>query len=101
MAAGEYFLLGKNLYHSLAIIKFDIWLEFCSNRSIINLAIGQKLSKTADWMIKSKMAAREYFLLDKNLYHSLAIIKFDIWLKYCSNRSIINLAIGQKLLIGQ
>ena len=83
MAARESFLLGKNLYHSLAIIKFDIWLKFCSNRSIINLAIGQKLSKTADWTIKSKMAARECFLLDKILYNSLVIIKLDIWLKLC------------------
>ena len=58
MAARECFLLDKILYHSLATIKFDILLKFCSNRTIINLAIGQKLSKAADWTIKSKMAAR-------------------------------------------
>ena len=51
--------------------------------------------------IKSKMAARQCFLLDKILYHSLATIKFDIWLKFCSNRSIISFTRAQKLLIGR
>ena len=85
MAAIKCFLLDTNLDHSLATIKFDIWLKFCSNRSIINLAIGQKLSKTADWTIKSKMAARRKFWQGKTLNHSRDLIELDIWWKFHQN----------------
>ena len=85
MAAIKCFLLDTNLDHSLATIKFDIWLKFCSNRSIINLAIGQKLSKTADWTIKRKMAARKKFWQGKTLNHSRDLIELDIWWKFHQN----------------
>ena len=62
-----------------------MWLKFCSNRTIIYLAIGQKLSKAADWTIKSKMAAKEIFVGGKTLHQSRNFIKIDIWLKFHQN----------------